>query len=174
MNLLEDAPTQVEAPDALWLRVDRKDTVHHVLDYQPVDYLTLDRVITRIWEVAAGPMLDRMLDSDSRTERMSLMERLERLGPDIGPAILERLDDGPWYRLRNLLNLLGRLPVLPDEFSPWDYIDHSDPRVRREAYAIALDREAYRDQAITGLYSWIAGVQAVRPDRGPGRRRRDA
>jgi len=148
MNILEDAPSVAEAPEALWLRVDRKDTVSNVLDYQPVDYLTLDRVITRIWEVAAGPMLDRMLDSDSRTERMSLLERLERLGPDIGPAILERLDDGPWFRVRNLLKLLGRFPELPDGFSPWTYIDHNDPRVRREAYAIALDREAYRDRAI--------------------------
>jgi len=89
MDLLENAPARVAATENLWHRVDRKDTVVNVLDYQPVDYSTLDRVITRIWDDAAGPMLDRMLDSDSRMERISLLERLERLGPDIGPAIVE-------------------------------------------------------------------------------------
>ena len=148
MDLLEDPPSEVEAPDALWRRVDRKETVHNVLDYQPVDYLTLDRMIARIWEVSAGPMLDRLLESDSRPERLSLLERLERIGPDIGPAIMERLDEGPWYRLRNLLNLLTRLPELPDGFSPWDYLDHDDPRVRREAYAIALSRDEFRKKAL--------------------------
>ncbi len=139
LDILDDAPAgaAVAAP-ALWKWVDRKDTVSHLLRHRPVDYQSLDRMVNRIWVESAGPMLDGLLESESRLERLALLDCLAQIGSEIGPLIVERLDDSHWYRIRNLLSLLGRLPTLPDGFSPQPYFKHSEPRVRREAFQIAL------------------------------------
>jgi hypothetical protein len=138
LDILDDAPTGAVTAQDLWQRVDRKDTVGCLLRHRPVDYRTLDRMINRIWVESAGPMLDSLLESESRLERLTLLDCLSRIGPEIGPLILERLDDPHWYRIRNLLSLLGQLPTLPEGFSPEPYLDHTDARVRREAFQIAL------------------------------------
>ncbi len=148
MDILDNSPENTTATEALWKRVDRRETVNHLLNYRPVDYPTLDRMIARIWLESAGPMLDSLLESESRSERFTLLELLSRIGPELGPLIVERLDDSRWYRTRNLLTLIGCLPDLPEGFSLVPYLEHSEPRVRREAFAIALNRAQGRVQAI--------------------------
>jgi hypothetical protein len=138
LNILDGAPAGVATTQSLWQRVDRKETVSHLLRHHPVDYKSLDRMINRIWVESAGPMLDSLLESESRLERLTLLDCLVQIGVEIGPLILERLDDPHWYRVRNLLSLLGRLPALPEGFTPQSYLAHPEPRVRREAYQIAL------------------------------------
>ncbi len=148
MDMLDNSPENTAATGALWGRVDRRETVSHLLNYRPVDYPTLDRMIARIWVESAAPILDNLLESESRSERFTLLERLSQFGPEIGPLIVERLADTRWYRIRNLLTLLGRLPELPDGFSLEPYLDHPEPRVRREAARIALNLGGGRVRAI--------------------------
>ncbi len=138
MGLLDDAPEAPASIEALWRRVDRKETVGHLLRHRPVDYPSLDRMIGRIWVDSAGPMLDSLLESESRLERLTLLERLGQIGPEIGPLVMERLETTRWYQLRNLLSLLGCCGELPTDFSPEPYLTHTDSRVRREGFFVAL------------------------------------
>lgn len=83
-------------------------------------------------------LLDRLHDSHNRSERNRVVQVITKIGAPALPPILERLKQGgPWYYLRNLVLLLGRigtethLPVLES------MLMHEDARVQREAvYAI--------------------------------------
>jgi hypothetical protein len=50
--------------------------------------------------------------------------------------------------IRNMLALLGEMPVLPTGFDPTKYVTHGDGRVRREALRVLLRSDATRDRAI--------------------------
>jgi hypothetical protein len=81
------------------------------------------------------------------------------MGPGIAPAVLDRLGDERWYVVRNMLGLLSELPVLPPEFDPWQYLQHKDARVRREAMRLLLRQPEQRDRAIvTGLRDTDDGI----------------
>lgn len=148
MDLLETAPENSTATTELWQQVDRQDTVTRILNRRPVDFVTLDRILTRVWMDAAEPMLDHLFESQSRSERLDIIERLALLGPEVGPMVVERLNDDRWYAVRNMLVILGRLPSLPAGFLPWDYMEYPDRRVRREALKIALSLKSEREVAI--------------------------
>ena len=148
MDLLETAPENSTATTELWQQVDRQDTVTTLLSCSPVSFGTLDRILTRVWMAAAEPMLDYLYTSQSRSERLDIIERLALLGPEVRPMVVERLDDEHWYVVRNMLVILGMLPGPSDGFSPWDYMEHPDHRVKREALKIALSLKSEREVAI--------------------------
>lgn len=84
--------------------------------------------------INAEKMLDRLRDSHSMPERNRILQAIGQIGPAAVPSIVERLgQDGPWYFIRNLVILLGRLgneqhlPVLEEHLMYPDY------RVQREA-----------------------------------------
>lgn len=82
----------------------------------------------------AEKLLDRLRDSRSMPERNRIIQAIGQVGPSAVPSIMERLgQDGPWYFIRNLVMLMGRLgteehlPVLEEHLMNPDY------RVQREA-----------------------------------------
>lgn len=148
MDLLETAPENVTTTTELWQQVDRQDTVTALLSCNPVSFVTLDRILTRVWMDAAEPMLDHLFKSQSRSERLDIIERLALLGQEVRPMVVERLTDERWYVVRNMLVILGKLPSPSAGFSPWDYMEHPDRRVQREALKIALSLKSEREVAI--------------------------
>ena len=77
-----------------------------------------------------------------------MLDRLVRMGPDIGPLVVERLHDKRWFVVRNLLTVLDEFPQWPPGFSAAPYTTHADPRVRRQAFKLQLKAPAERDQAL--------------------------
>jgi hypothetical protein len=122
--------------------------IEQVLTQEPVPLGQLDELLSDLGPAAADPMLDALIRAESSQTRLLLIERLIRLGPEIGPAVRRRLADERWYVIRNMLALLGELPVLPAEFDAAPYAEHADGRVRREALRILLRDPAARDGAI--------------------------
>jgi hypothetical protein len=137
---------------ALFARYVTPSQVEHVLAQEPIPAALLDELIPQLGAAAADPMLDALIRAESSQTRRLLIDRLIKLGPAIGPAVVRRLDDERWYVTRNMLALLGELSGLPPGFDPSPYAGHTDSRVRREALRILLREPATRDRAIcTGL-----------------------
>lgn len=95
----------------------------------------------------AEPLLDALSELDSREARRSVLDMLVEHGPSLGPGIRQRLEDERWYVRRNMLSLLEQMPDAPEGFSALPYLEDPDPRVRREALLLALDRPE-RDEAV--------------------------
>jgi hypothetical protein len=148
----EAAPAPVRADIApLWTRLTSPDVVRQLASAEPPDFVTLDRVLPRLQVDAFEPLLDVLGDSESRTTRRGLLDRLTRAPRELGPVIATRLArDIPWYVTRNLLLILDGLPALPDAFSTAAFIAHEDARVRREAFKVALKVPADRERALLG------------------------
>lgn len=153
IDLLEAAPKGTLAAEELWGRAGSPDTLHFVLATEPVDFGTVDRLMPRLGVLAADPLLDALADAEVRATRRGLLDRLQRLGPMLGPSIAGRLSDERWYVQRNLLTLLEELPDLPVGFSVMPWVMHADQRVRLEAFKIGLkasdERERVMAQALT-------------------------
>jgi len=148
--LVGDARAPLRADIApLWTRLTLPDIVRDLAAAEPPDFVTLDRVLPRLHVDGFEPLLDVLGDSESRTTRRGLLDRLTRAPRELGPIIARRLGrDIPWYVTRNLLLVLEGLPALPDEFSPAAFIGHQDARVRREALRVSLKIPAERERAL--------------------------
>jgi hypothetical protein len=138
----------------LWTRVTSPDVVGQLARTEPPDFATIDRVLPRLPTPAFEPLLDVLAESESRTTRRGLLDRLTRAPRELGAVITTRLaGDLPWYVARNLLLILDGLPSLPDGFSTAAFIAHADARVRREALKVALKIPAERELALLGALS---------------------
>ncbi|MFH1980770.1 MAG: cyclic nucleotide-binding domain-containing protein [Pseudomonadota bacterium] len=93
---------------------------------------------------SAAYLLDALAETVDRSQRI----RILRLYPDLGDfgvaELAERISSGgPWYYLRNLVTLIGKMgkPVHIDHLEP--LLHHSEPRLQREVlnaiYAIGDD-----------------------------------
>ncbi|MGH7538619.1 MAG: hypothetical protein ACREMF_08300 [Gemmatimonadales bacterium] len=148
VGLLEEAPPETNAAQQLWVRAVSTDTLRWLLANEPVDFATVDRLLPRLGERAADPLLDALAEAEVRATRRAVLARLIRLGPVLGPNITERLADERWYVKRNLLGLLDEMPELPVGFSALQWLAHPDARVRIEAFKIGLKSPEERDRVI--------------------------
>ncbi len=117
------------------------------------DPVLLHRLLDEIGDEAAFPLLEALEAAESASRRKAILQRLERLGARLGPILVARLPDKPWFVQRNLLSLLGALPELPAGFRPTEYARHENARVRREAYKILFARPAERGGALVAAAS---------------------
>ena len=176
IDLLEQA-SGTAAAEELWSRGVSPDTLRWLLETEPVDFATVDRLLPRLAERAADPLLDALAAAEVRATRRAILERLIRLAPVLGPSISARLTDERWYVKRNLLTLLDLLPEPPAGFSAVRLLSDPDPRVRLEALKIGLKSRDEREAVITlGLedaeprlvrLALIAALQGVPADAVP-------
>jgi HEAT repeat protein len=108
----------------------------------------VDALVPRIGVAAAGPMLDALTKLQAAQGRRLLLDRLTRLGPDVGLAAATRLGDERWYVRRNMLKIIGDLDIPPPGFRAAEHYQHEDPRVRIEALRILLRDGAAREGAL--------------------------
>lgn len=103
------------------------------------------RVIAEIGAPFIGPLLDRLAGTESMSLRRFLVDRLAEFGHLAGPALVERLSDGRWYFLRNLIGVIRQLNYTPALDRLRALARHRDPRVWQEALRALLqfgDQEA--------------------------------
>jgi hypothetical protein len=148
VDLLHDDRIAPDIREQFWAHLATPAIMRILLNNEPRDTAVVEQLLEGMGMAAAEPMLESLEVADNRAMRRRLLTRLERLGPEIGPMLVERLAGSPWYVQRNLLALLGSLPEFPPGFSPETYAAHDDARVRREAIKIMLLSPRYRDAGI--------------------------
>jgi len=148
LALLQTVPEETPIARAIHQRVFHPDTVRSILEGDPVDLETLDRLIPAAGVEAIPALLDCLAKSRERQVRLRLLDLLPRYGATIAPLAAERLDGMPWYVQRNLLALLGRIPERPANLEPHALLAHRDPRVRHEAIALALTDPELRERGL--------------------------
>lgn len=126
-NMIEQLAEE-ELLDDLMARTFKK-TGETDLSSQKEDVENLVSLGTRNME----KLLDRLRDSSDMTERNRIIQTITQIGPPALPEILRRLEnDGPWYYIRNLILLAGRLgkdvhmPILEK------FLVFPDYRIQRE------------------------------------------
>lgn len=148
IEILDHSPASPDVTEACWGHLATPHCVRRLLLHESQDPQGIDRLLSRMGMSAAEPMLEALEVADSRTVRRRLLTRLSQLGPALGPLVAPRLNSAPWFVQRNMLALLGTMPVWPDGFSPEIYAEHEDPRVRREVIKMMLHRPTLRDDAV--------------------------
>jgi len=148
MVMVEDGRVAEDIVEQFWIRLATPANMRIMLNNEPRDTDVVEKLLDRMGMSAAAPMLETLEVADSRTMRRRLLTRLGKLGPAIGPMLMERLPDSPWYVQRNLLALLGSLPEIPAEFDLGLYAENDDARVRREALKLMFRITPLRDAAV--------------------------
>ena len=148
LDLLETAPAGSRVSETLWKFVAHPERVRELLRSESPDFATLDRLMGRVGFGAAEPMLETLIESELRAIRRELLNRLAGLGPDVGPLALDHVADERWDVRLNMLALLDRLAVWPEQFTPGPFLKDTEPRVRHEAIKLALKVPALREEAI--------------------------
>jgi hypothetical protein len=133
----------------VWAHMSTAGFVQRLLDRPAHRQQSLDCLIPYLPTPALVPLFDLLTESRDRHVRRTTFDRLRRAGQAATPLALERLTDPRWYVRRNLLSLIAQLDPLPPEFDPSPWLDHSDPRVRREAIRVALRVDRLRHRAAT-------------------------
>lgn len=151
VELAQRAPSTAGA-EWLWAHIGTEEHLRYLLTCTPVDLAVVDLLVDRLGCSAADALIDALEWLEDRTARRRVLDLLEQLGAEVGDRIIARMDGAPWYLLRNLLLLAGKLPSWPPGFSPAVHASHEDARVRREAYKLLLSDPSARADAIrTGL-----------------------
>jgi hypothetical protein len=148
VRMVEDPGVAEDIQEKFWERLATPANMRILLNNEPRDTDVVELLLERMGMAAAEPMLETLEVADSRTMRRRLLTRLGRLGPSIGPMLVERLPTSPWFVQRNLLALLGSLPEIPGDFDASPYMDNDDARVRRETLKLMLRISSQRADAV--------------------------
>jgi len=148
LDALADVPEAQGAAPELWARLATADVVRQLAMQEPVDFKTLERLVPRVGLPAAPPLLDALAAAEARGVRRGLLAQLVKMGAEIAPVVIARLEDPRWYVTRNMLALLEDLSPLPPGFSAAAYLRHQDARVRWQAVKVQVKLPAGRDDAL--------------------------
>lgn len=108
-------------------------------------------LLVRHGAFAADPLLDRLLVEPDKATRRVLLTLLVRIGEPAVPSIVKRVQDLPWYFLRNLSFLLGEIGT--PAAVPWlvRMLGHKEYRVRRESIQALGKLRATDPDAVSAL-----------------------
>jgi hypothetical protein len=93
---------------ARWLRgVATSDkAVRQLLLTEPVDRLEARAMLDVLDTSSVEMLIDVLAESATRGTRLLVRQRLAEFGETITPQLIARLDDAPWFLVRNILTLL--------------------------------------------------------------------
>jgi len=157
LDALEGGVADSAAAATVRAQIATAAAVQQIVAREPIDFKLLERLVPLVGTAAASPLLDALAAAESRGARRGLLAQLAKMGAEIGPVVVARLDDSRWYVTRNLLALLEELGAPPAGFSAAPYMRHADARVRWQAVKLQLKLPAERDDAL------IAGLRDQDP-----------
>jgi hypothetical protein len=134
--------------DAILARLLQPAAIGAMLASEPIDFDSLDYLLGSMSLEGHTLLLDALVESENRTTRRKLLDRLSSTHLDIGPLIVARLADARWFVQRNMLVLLTRGGRAPVGFSATPWTKHPDGRVRHEAIRLQLTLPAEREVAL--------------------------
>lgn len=99
---------------------------------KPVDEMICRKIVMQ-GPVAARFLLDTLITSEKRSDRIRLLKILSEMGGELVPVLLERLPDAmPWFGKRNIIRLLAETGSSKDLEAILHYAAHDDLRVQLE------------------------------------------
>ncbi len=146
--LLDKATKENPAIDRVRERVEDPDMLRAALHAQPVDFALVDQLTGPLKHRAAKPMLDMLIESESRQVRRALIDRLIKMPDAVRPLLAARVNDERWYVQRNMLFIAAELPGTPLALDAMPFRQHADWRVRREALRLLFRHPEERTRAI--------------------------
>jgi len=151
LDILDVAPPESAVARDAWRRASTPERLRALVDSEPLNLETLERMLGRFKADDARVLLDLLTESETLATRRRLFTRLVELAPKIGPEIVRRLLDDRWFARRNMLALMGEIPQWPVKWTPAAYSEDAHPAVRREALKLMLGVPQHRDLALCGL-----------------------
>ena len=148
LDALEGGVADSAAAATVRARIATAAAVQQIVAREPIDFKLLERLVPLVGAAAAPPLLAALAAAESRGARRGLLAQLAKMGAEIAPFVIARLDDNRWYVTRNLLALLEELGPPPAGFSAAAYMRHTDARVRWQAVKLQLKLPAERDEAL--------------------------
>lgn len=92
------------------------------------------RALARLGDVPLNRMLDMLREHSDSNERVRILQLITDIGQTVVPVIRVRIkEDEPWYYLRNLAYLLGRVGGEATVNTLEPLLLHNNNRVRQEA-----------------------------------------
>jgi hypothetical protein len=151
LDMLKDAPADSRSARVVGDQFANPARLARLLTEDPVDFGTVDTLLAFMKATAISTLVDAVAESKSRVTRRGVLDRLASLGADVGPLVINRLqDDKRWYVQRNMLTVLREAKCAFDKVAVEEYTRHDDPRVRREAVQLLLTDPIRRDKALIG------------------------
>ncbi|MCP4352746.1 MAG: HEAT repeat domain-containing protein [Desulfobacterales bacterium] len=90
--------------------------------------------LTKLGAATVDPLLFVLRESDDKSERSRILKVVSDIGEPSVPALTEQISqDQPWYYIRNLVLLFGRVGNETHLQAIQPFLDYEDLRVRREA-----------------------------------------
>src|SRR5437016_2161953 len=157
LDALEAGVADTAAAATVRARIATAAAVQQNVAREPIDFKLLERLVPLVGAAAAPPLLDALAAAESRGARRGLLAQLAKMGAEIAPLVIARLDDSRWYVTANLLGLLEELGPPPPGFSAAPYMQHADARVRWQAVKLQLKLPGGRDEAL------VAGLRDQDP-----------
>jgi hypothetical protein len=141
---------------AVWLRqVATSDkAVRQLLLTEPVDRLEARALLDVLDASSVGTLIDVLAESATRGTRLLVRQRLAEFGDAITPQLMARLDNAPWFLVRNILTLLHDAAAQRGSgesaaASTIALLEHEQVQVRVEALRLLLISDASnRDTAL--------------------------
>ncbi len=100
----------------------------------------IKQYISLLGEPYAEQLVERLAAEEDESRRHLWMEFLIELGSKAHPIILENLERGPWYLIRNLLLVLGQQNQTVPIKIILQYTKHEYPQIRKEAIRILAEK----------------------------------
>src|SRR5947208_6486062 len=147
LDALEGGAADTAAAATVRAQIATAAAVQRIVAREPIDFRLLERLVPLVGTAAAPPLLDALAVAESRGARRGLLAQLAKMGAEIAPVVVARLDDSRWYVTRNLLALLEELGPPPPGLSAAPYMRHTEAGVRGHAVKPALTRRARRAEA---------------------------
>jgi len=138
LEMVDGAPEDSEVATRIMAHLESPDQFRKILEAEDIGITVILMLLPEMGEAAADPLLDVLMESESRSVRRRVFDILAGMGTFVGPRVLVRIKDERWYVQRNMLALLQRHTYVLDGFDPGPYLEHPDERVRQEALPLAL------------------------------------
>lgn len=148
-----DTAGVTEASHTLRAIATSEKAVRQLLLNEPVDRLQARSLLERLDVTSTSTLLDVLEAAEARGTRMIVRQRLSEFGDAIVPDLLARLDDAPWYLIRNVLTLLHEITTRAGGVGAGmgamaHLLDHQQVQVRMEAFRVLILDAQQRDVVI--------------------------
>jgi len=147
LDLLGSAPTENAVAGRISELLSSPELFQQLVMEEVLDPETLDRLSRHLGGASVDPLLQALTDSDSRALRRKIFDQLGGMRSLIHEPVMTLLADERWFVKRNMLALIRRMDPWPPEFDPEKYLAHPDPRVRREAFTLAVSHPRLKARA---------------------------